>query len=144
MCEALKEARKAYTLGEVPVGAVVVRDDKIIARGHNLRETTKDAAAHAEMLAMRQAAGVLGDWRLEGVTVYITLEPCPMCAGALVQFRVPRLVFGAYDPKAGAAGTVVDLLRDERFNHQVEVIPGVLEEECRAILQQFFKELRSE
>ncbi|ACA58583.1 tRNA adenosine(34) deaminase TadA [Candidatus Desulforudis audaxviator] len=142
MREALREAEKAYAKGEVPVGAVVVQDGTIIGRGHNLREADNDASAHAELLAMRQAAQVSGDWRLSGATVYVTMEPCPMCAGALVQFRVRRVVYGTADPKAGAAGSVVELLREPRFNHQVEVIPGVLEAECREIVQRFFRALR--
>ncbi len=142
MREALAEARKACARGEVPVGAVVVRDGEIIGRGHNLRETLMDSSAHAEMLALREAAQKTGDWRLTGCTVYVTIEPCPMCAGALVQFRVSRLVYGAKDPKAGAVDSVVDLVRNPRFNHQVEVVSGVLEEECRSIIQRFFKDLR--
>ena len=142
MREALVEAEKAYRLGEVPVGAVVALGNKIIGRGHNLREILRDSSAHAEMLALREAAGLLGDWRLSGATLYSTLEPCPMCAGALVQFRVKMLVYGAVDPKAGAVDSVIDVVRQPRFNHQVEVVAGVLEEECRNILQHFFRELR--
>jgi tRNA(adenine34) deaminase len=142
MREALREAEKARRLGEVPVGAVVVVAEAIVARGHNRRETLKDATAHAELLAMREAARALGDWRLNEATVYVTMEPCPMCAGAMVQFRLKRVVYGAADPKAGAAGSVIDLLREARFNHQVEVIPGVLEAECREIVRRFFRELR--
>ncbi|MGO0121627.1 tRNA adenosine(34) deaminase TadA [Desulfothermobacter acidiphilus] len=144
MREALREAERAYARHEVPVGAVAVLEGEIIGRGHNLRETLKDATAHAEILALREAARYLGDWRLERVVLYVTLEPCPMCAGALLQFRVKTLVFGAYDPKAGAAGSVVDLLRDPRFNHQVEVIPGIMAEECAALLRRFFQQLREE
>lgn len=142
MREALKEAEKAYALGEVPVGSVVVTDGVIIARGHNLRESVNDATAHAEILAMREAAQKRGDWRLEEAAVYTTVEPCPMCAGALVQFRVKTVVYGTADPKAGAAGSIVNLLQEPRFNHQVEVIPGVLEVECREIMQRFFQGLR--
>lgn len=142
MREALAEAEKACVLGEVPVGAVVVRDGEVIGRGHNLRETLLDSSAHAEILALREAARKLGDWRLTGCTLYVTIEPCPMCAGALVQFRVSRLVYGARDPKAGAVDSIVDLVRHPRFNHQVEVISGVLEEECRAVIQRFFRSLR--
>ncbi len=142
MREALTEAEKACALGEVPVGAVVVRDGEVIGRGHNLRETLLDSSAHAEILALREAARKLGDWRLTGCTLYVTIEPCPMCAGALVQFRVSRLVYGARDPKAGAVDSLVDLVRDPRFNHRVEVISGVLEEECRAVIQRFFRGLR--
>lgn len=142
MREALVEAEKALALGEVPVGAVVAVDGRIIARGHNLRETQQDVTGHAELAAMRAAARVLGDWRLENATVYVTLEPCPMCAGAIVQARVSRVVYGAEDPKAGAAGSVVELLREPRLSHQVEVIGGILAEECAALLQRFFAGLR--
>lgn len=142
MREALAEAEKAYALVEVPVGAVVVLDGEIIGRGHNLREILKDSSAHAELLALRAAASRLGDWRLNGAVLYSTLEPCPMCAGALVQFRVKTLVYGAADPKAGAVDSVLDVVRQPRFNHQVEVVAGVLEEECRTIMQRFFRALR--
>ena len=142
MREALAEAEKAYALGEVPIGAVVVRDGEVLGRGHNLRETLADSSAHAEILALREAARTIGDWRLTGCTLYVTIEPCPMCAGALVQFRVTRLVYGAKDSKAGAVDSLLDLVRDPRFNHQVEVISGVLEEECRAVIQRFFRGLR--
>lgn len=142
MREALAEAEKAYALGEVPVGAVVVLDGVITGRGHNLREILKDSSAHAELLALREAAAQQGDWRLNNAVLYSTLEPCPMCAGALVQFRVKTLVYGAADPKAGAIDSVIDVVRQPRFNHQVEVVAGVLEEECRSILQKFFRELR--
>nr|WP_281168105.1 tRNA adenosine(34) deaminase TadA [Desulfoscipio gibsoniae] len=142
MREALAEAEKAYALGEVPVGAVVVLDDKIIGRGHNLRETLLDSTAHAEIIALRQAARHIGDWRLNGSVLYVTLEPCPMCAGAMIQFRVQTLVYGAQDPKAGAVDSIMDVVREPRFNHQVAVVSGVLEDECRAILKRFFKELR--
>ncbi|MEW6446899.1 MAG: tRNA adenosine(34) deaminase TadA [Bacillota bacterium] len=142
MREALREAEKAYTLGEVPVGAVVVVGEEVVSRAHNLRESLKDATAHAEIIALRDAAQKRGDWRLEDAVVYATMEPCPMCAGAMVQFRVKKVVYGAADPKAGAAGSVVNLLREPRFNHQVEVKAGVLEEECREIVQRFFRQLR--
>jgi tRNA(adenine34) deaminase len=142
MRQALAEAEKAYALGEVPIGAVVVLDGEIIGRGHNLREVLKDSTAHAEILALREAAGKIGDWRLNGATLYSTIEPCPMCAGALVQFRVKTLVYGAADPKAGAVDSVIDVVRQPRFNHQVEVVAGVLEEECRQIIQRFFQALR--
>lgn len=142
MRQALAEAEKAYALGEVPVGAVVVLEGKIIGRGHNLREVLKDSTAHAEILALREAAGKIGDWRLNGATLYSTIEPCPMCAGALVQFRVKTLVYGAADPKAGAVDSVLDVVRQPRFNHQVEVVAGVLEEECRQIIKRFFQALR--
>ncbi len=142
MQEALAQAEKAYALGEVPVGAVVVLGDEVIGRGHNLREVLKDASAHAEMLAMRRAASYLGDWRLNEAVLYVTLEPCPMCAGAIVQFRVGTLVYGAADPKAGAVDSLMDLVRDPRFNHRVEVVAGVLHEECGELLRRFFRELR--
>ena len=142
MLEALAEARRAAELGEVPVGAVVVVGGEIVARAHNLREGLRDASAHAELLAMREAARRLGDWRLNAATVYVTVEPCPMCAGALVQFRVGRLVYGARDPKAGAVDSLLDLVRDPRFNHRVQVVGGVLEGECAAVLQCFFGALR--
>lgn len=142
MREALDEANKAYTLGEVPVGAVVVQAGKIISRGHNLREMLNDASAHAEILAMRAAAQRIGDWRLSEATLYSTVEPCAMCAGAIVQFRVKTLVYGAADPKAGAVDSVIDLVRHPKFNHRVEVIEGVLEDECREIIQRFFAYLR--
>lgn len=143
MREALIEARKAAALGEAPIGAVVVRDGAVVARGHNYRELGHDPTAHAEIIAIRQAATALGGWRLVGCTLYVTLEPCSMCAGAMVQARLPRLVFGALDAKAGAAGSVVELLQEPRFNHQVEVIGGVLAEESGQLLKEFFRELRS-
>ena len=142
MQAALLEAEKAYAKGEVPVGAVVVLDDVIIGRGHNLRESLQDSSAHAELLAMREAARYLGSWRLNGTTLYSTLEPCPMCAGALVQFRVKLLVYGAADPKSGAVDSVMDIVREPEFNHRLEVISGIKEEECRRLLQGFFKQLR--
>jgi tRNA(adenine34) deaminase len=142
MGEALAQARAASGLGDVPIGAVVVRDGRVIARGSNRRERDRDPTAHAETIVLRQAASVVGGWRLLRCTLYVTLEPCVMCAGALVQARLPRLVYGARDPKAGAAGSVVDVLRDARFNHIVEVVGGVCEAECSALLQQFFAGLR--
>ncbi|MCO0600966.1 tRNA adenosine(34) deaminase TadA [Peribacillus butanolivorans] len=140
---ALKEAEKAQMLNEVPIGALIVIDDQIVSRGHNLRETEQNATAHAELLAINEACGSLGSWRLEKATLYVTLEPCPMCAGAILQSRVKRVVFGAHDPKAGCAGTFMDLLQDERFNHQCEVTSGVLRDECGGILTAFFRELRN-
>ncbi|MFJ7640713.1 tRNA adenosine(34) deaminase TadA [Peribacillus sp. NPDC046944] len=140
---ALGEAEKARQLNEVPIGAVIVIEDRIVARGHNLRETDQNAIAHAELLAINEACVELGSWRLEEATLYVTLEPCPMCAGAILQSRVKRVVFGAHDPKAGCAGTFMDLLQDQRFNHQCEVTSGVLEEECGGILTAFFKQLRN-
>lgn len=142
MQQALVEAQKAYDMGEVPIGAVIVKDGKIIARGHNLRETEKDPTLHAEMVAIREAAQHLGGWRLTGCELYVTIEPCPMCAGAIIQARIQRVVFGALDPKAGCAGSLYNLLQDSRFNHRVEVVGGVMEEECRRIMQDFFRERR--
>lgn len=142
MREALAEAAKAGARGEVPVGAVAVLDGAIIGRGHNLRETSRDPSAHAELTAMRAAAAYLGSWRLVGVDIYVTLEPCPMCAGALVNSRVPRLVYGADDPKAGAVRTLYQLLEDSRLNHRVEVVSGVLADECAASLRTFFAKIR--
>ena len=143
MGEALAEAQEAANLGDVPIGAVVVREGQIVARAHNRREQMRDPTAHAEIDALRQAARALGGWRLSGCTLYVTLEPCVMCAGALVQARVSRLVYGTADPKAGAAGSVVDVLRDARFNHVVEVTGGTREAECRALLHEFFAGLRA-
>ena len=143
MRAALAEAERAFEHNDVPVGAVAVRDGAIIGRGHNRREADGDPTAHAEMLALREAARALGSWRLLGVTLYSTLEPCPMCAGALVLGRLPRLVYGADDPKMGAVGSVVELLRDPRFNHRVSVTRGVLAEEAQALLECFFAGLRA-
>jgi tRNA(adenine34) deaminase len=142
MEEALAEAVQAAALGDIPVGAVVVLDGRVIARGRNRREQDRDPSAHAEMVAFRQAARHLGGWRLPGCCLYVTLEPCAMCAGAAFQARLARLVYGTADPKAGAAGSVVDLLRDARFNHVVEVTGGVREAECSALLRRFFESLR--
>ncbi len=142
MKEALLEAEAAGKLGEVPIGAVIVRNGEIIGRGHNLTETNKDPTAHAEMNAIRQAAEVLGGWRLPGCEMYVTCEPCAMCAGALVWSRIERLYIGAMDPKAGACGSVFDVVEEPRLNHQIEVERGVLAEECSQILKNFFSELR--
>jgi tRNA(adenine34) deaminase len=142
MGEALRQARRAYEAGEVPIGAVVVRQGRIIARASNQIELLKDATAHAEMLALTQAEDVVGDWRLTDCTIYITKEPCPMCAGAIVHVRLPRVVFGVGDPKAGAAGGVLNLLQFPSFNHRCEITGGVREAECRALLQRFFLEQR--
>ena len=139
---ALAEAQRAAEMGEVPVGAVLVRDGEVLGCGHNRRERDGDPLAHAEILALRQAAARVEGWRLEGTTLYVTLEPCPMCAGALVNSRVERLVYGAADPKAGYCGTLGDLVRDPRLNHRLEVAAGVLEEECSALLSGFFAALR--
>lgn len=139
---AIEEARKAEQLGEVPIGAVIVRQGEIIGRGFNLRETHYDPTAHAEMIAIRQASEHLQAWRLLDCTLYVTLEPCPMCAGAIVQARVPTVVFGAPDPKAGCAGTLMNLLQEDRFNHRVELVEEVLREECGLMLTNFFRRLR--
>jgi tRNA(adenine34) deaminase len=142
MEEALDEARAAVALGEVPVGAVVVRDGRVIGRGHNRRETDGDPLAHAELIALRQAAAATAGWRLVDCALFVTLEPCAMCAGALVNCRVSRLVYGAADPKAGFCGSLGDLVRDPRLNHRLEVVGGVLAEECGALLRSFFAGLR--
>ncbi|RIK10916.1 MAG: tRNA-specific adenosine deaminase [Acidobacteria bacterium] len=139
---ALDEAAKAGELGEVPIGCAISAGDAVIARAHNRRETDQDPTAHAEILALRAAAEKLGNWRLEGVTVASTLEPCPMCAGALVASRAGRLIFGAYDPKAGATATLYNLVQDPRLNHEVEVAGGVLGDECSDLLSNFFATLR--
>ncbi len=144
MREAIAEAEAAYRVGEVPVGAVAVHNGHIIARGHNRREEWADPTAHAEMIALRLAAQALGGWRLAGVTLYCTLEPCPMCAGAMVLGRLPHLVYAVDDPKSGAAGSVLDVVRSPRLNHQVQVTKGVLADEVRELLESFFKGLRRE
>lgn len=141
---ALDEARKAGAAGEVPIGAVVVCGGAVVARGHNRRETDADPTAHAEMIAVREASKALGRWRLSGCTVYVTLEPCPMCAGALHAARIDRCVYGATDPKAGALGTLYDIASDERLNHRYDVTAGVLADESSAILKEFFSSLRAE
>ncbi len=142
MKEAIRQAKKAGKLDEVPIGCVIVRDGKIIARGYNRRNTEKSTLAHAEIQAIRKASKVVGDWRLEDCTMYITLEPCQMCAGAIVQARIPKVVIGSRNPKAGCAGSVLDLLHVPAFNHQVELEEGVLQEECSEMLTSFFRELR--
>lgn len=142
MKEALKQAKKAYRLGEVPIGCVIVYQDKIIGRGYNKRNTKKTTLAHAELVAIEKASKAMGDWRLEDCTMYVTLEPCQMCAGAIVQARIKKVVIGTKNPKAGCAGSILNLLQMEEFNHQVELENGVMEKECTDILQQFFKELR--
>lgn len=144
MKAALKEAKKAYDINEVPIGCVIVKDDKIIAKGYNRRNTDKCVASHAEMIAMKAACKKLGDWRLEECTMYITLEPCQMCAGAIVQARIPKVVLGSMNPKAGCAGSVINVLQMEQFNHQVQIEQGILEEECSSMLSDFFKELREQ
>lgn len=144
MKEALKQAKKAAAIGEVPIGCVIVYDNTIIARGYNKRNTKKTTLAHAEIIAIQKASKHLGDWRLEGCTMYVTLEPCQMCSGAIVQSRLDKVVIGAMNPKAGCAGSVCNLLQMEGFNHQVELVTGVLEEKCTNLLQSFFKELREQ
>lgn len=142
MEEALIEAKKAYAIEEVPIGAVIVRDDIIIARAFNRRNTDKNTLAHAEMIAINEASKAVGDWRLDDCIMYITLEPCPMCAGAIVQARIPRVVIAANNKKAGCAGSIVNLLEEDRFNHQVNVTRGVLEEDSSMLMKGFFRELR--
>ncbi len=142
MREALVEAAKAGRIGEVPIGAIFVWDNQIIVRAYNLKESTGDPTGHAEILALREASKLKKHWRLSGGILYTTLEPCPMCSGAMVQARIDRLVFGAYDPKGGAAGSLMNLLQDERLNHRVEITAGILETECGQILKDFFRERR--
>lgn len=142
MKQAVKQAKKAYDKLETPIGCVIVHEDKIIARGYNKRNMKKNTLAHAEVLAINKASKVLGDWRLEDCTMYVTLEPCPMCAGAIVQARIPRVVIGSMNPKAGCAGSVLNLLQQDGLNHQVEVTKGVLAEECSGLMTSFFRELR--
>ena len=142
MKEALQEANKALLLDETPVGAVIVKEGEIIARGHNRRNTDKNPLAHAEIITINKAAKKLGDWRLEGCTLYVTLEPCPMCAGAIVQARIPKVVFGANSPKAGFAGSVMNILQLDTLNHQVDIVRGVMEEACGEILKTYFQDMR--
>ncbi|MFK9095396.1 tRNA adenosine(34) deaminase TadA [Bacillus salipaludis] len=142
MKEAIKEAKKAEELNEVPIGAVLVHDGAIISRAHNLRESEQNALAHAELLAIDQACREMGSWRLEEATLYVTLEPCPMCSGAIILSRVKRVVYGASDPKGGCAGTLMNLLQDDRFNHQSAITKGVLEWECGQMLSDFFRNIR--
>ena len=142
MKEALKQAKKAAAIEEVPIGCVIVHEGKVIARGYNKRNLKKNTLAHAEIIAMNKASKVIGDWRLEDCTMYVTLEPCPMCAGAIVQARIPRVVVGSMNPKAGCAGSVLNILQTEGFNHQVSVETGILGEECSEMLSSFFRELR--
>lgn len=139
---ALKEANKAMALGEVPIGCVIVYEDKVIGRGYNRRNTDKNTLAHAEITAINKASKKMGDWRLEGCTLYVTLEPCQMCSGAIVQARIDRVVMGTMNPKAGCAGSILNILQMKEFNHQVEIEGGVLEEECTKVLTDFFKDLR--
>ncbi|MBR6396467.1 MAG: tRNA adenosine(34) deaminase TadA [Lachnospiraceae bacterium] len=143
MKAALRLAKKAYAMDETPIGCVIVRDDKIIARGYNRRNTDKTALAHAEITAIKKACKKTGDWRLEECTLYVTLEPCQMCAGAIVQSRMGRVVMGAMNPKAGCAGSIINLLNMEKFNHRVETERGILEDECSALMSEFFANLRA-
>ena len=142
MRQALAEAVKAREAGEVPIGAVVVLKGQVISAGHNLKETLQDPTAHAEIIAIREAASKLHSWRLEETDLYVTIEPCPLCMGAILQARIRRVIFGAFDPKAGAAGSVVDLSMCRQLNHQVEIMDGVLGDECRQLLQDFFEQRR--
>ena len=142
MRQALTQARKAAALGEVPIGCVIVYKGKVIGRGYNRRNTDKSTLAHAEITAIKKATKIIGDWRLEDCTLYVTLEPCQMCAGAIIQARIPRVVIGAMNPKAGCAGSIFNILEEPAFNHQAEVTRGVLEEECSQVLKEFFHDLR--
>lgn len=143
MKEAIRQAKKAAAIGEVPIGCVIEYQGEIIGRGYNRRMADHTVLAHAEIIAIRKACKKIGDWRLEGCTMYITLEPCPMCAGAIVQARIPKVVIGSMNPKAGCAGSVLDMLHEEGFNHQVETTIGVLGENCSAMLSEFFRDLRA-
>ena len=142
MKEAIRQAKKAWKIEEVPIGCVIVYQGKIIGRGYNRRTTDKNPLAHAEISAIKKASKVMGDWRLEECTLYVTLEPCQMCSGAIVQARIPRVVVGCMNPKAGCAGSILNLLQVEAFNHQAELTTGILEEECSQMMKSFFKELR--
>ena len=142
MKEAIKQAKKAWKLGEVPIGCVIVSEEKIVGRGYNRRTIDKNTLAHAELQAIRRAGKKMGDWRLDGCTMYVTLEPCQMCAGAIVQARVRRVVIGCMNPKAGCAGSILNLLQVKEFNHQAEITKGVMEEECSGMMKEFFRELR--
>lgn len=142
MKEALKAAQDAYDAGEVPIGAVIVHNGEIIGRGFNRRNTEGNPLCHAEIIAINEAAHFMGDWRIEECTMYVTVEPCPMCAGAIVQARIPRVVYGAKNPKAGCAGSVLDVLNEPKLNHQVDVTEGVLKDECAAMMKEFFKRFR--
>lgn len=142
MEEALREAKKAAAIGEIPVGAVIVKNGRVIARGHNRTETDKDPTAHAEMIAIRNAAKVLGGWRLPECTMYVTLEPCSMCAGAIVWARIQKLVIGTMDPKAGACGSVFNIVQEPRLNHRVEIETGCMQESCAGLIKAFFRDLR--
>ncbi|MBL7565873.1 tRNA adenosine(34) deaminase TadA [Staphylococcus saccharolyticus] len=141
---AIKEAHKAMTIGEVPIGAIIVKDHQVIARAHNLRETLQQPTAHAEHIVIERASEIVGSWRLEDCTLYVTLEPCVMCAGAIVMSRIPRVVYGATDPKGGCSGSLMNLLEQPQFNHRSSVESGVLEKECSQLLQSFFKQIREQ
>lgn len=140
---AIEEAKKAFILDEVPVGAVIVKDGRVIASSHNSREIMKDATCHAEIIAIKEGCRTLGGWRLIDCDMYVTLEPCPMCAGAMVNARIKRIVFGAFEPKAGACGSIMNIAENSRLNHRIEVVSGVLEEECRGLLRDFFRNKRN-
>lgn len=142
MKEAIKQAKKAYAIGEVPIGCVIVYQDKIVGRGYNRRITDKNTLSHAELNAIKKASKVMGDWRLDDCEMYITLEPCQMCSGAIVQSRIKKVYIGSMNPKAGCAGSILNLLQVPQFNHQVDMEKGILEEECSLMLKQFFRELR--
>ena len=142
MKQAIKQAQKAYVLGEVPIGCVIVYEGKVVGRGYNRRNTDKNTLAHAEITAINKASKKIGDWRLEGCTLYVTLEPCQMCAGAIVQARIDEVVMGSMNPKAGCGGSILNILEMPEFNHQAELTTGVLQEECSQIMKSFFKELR--
>lgn len=142
MEEAIKEARKSYELNEVPIGAVIVKDEKIIARAHNMRNSEKNPLAHAEIIAISKAAKVIGDWRFDDCTMFVTVEPCPMCSGAILQARIPKLVYATENLKAGAAGSIINILQNEKFNHEVEIESGILKEEASNLMKSFFKDLR--
>lgn len=144
MKEALKEAKKAFQKKEVPIGAVIVHQNKVIGRGHNQVESLNDPTAHAEILAIGAASNYLNSWRLSGASIYVTIEPCIMCAGAIVLTRISKLFFGAFDPKKGGCGSLYNLLQDKRLNHQVEIVANVLEKDCMVLLDKFFKEIRQE
>ncbi|MBU5678182.1 tRNA adenosine(34) deaminase TadA [Alkaliphilus sp. MSJ-5] len=142
MLLAIEEAKKAFNKKEVPIGAIIVKENEVIARAHNLRETSKNAISHAELIAIQDACNLLGGWRLTDCTLYVTIEPCPMCAGAILQSRIKKVVIGAMDAKAGACGSILNLLNNPKFNHQTEIETGVLEEECSQLMKKFFKSLR--
>ncbi len=142
MILAIEEAKKAFNKGEVPIGAVIVKDNKVIAKAHNLKETSKNVIYHAEILAIKDACNFLGRWRLTDCTIYVTIEPCPMCAGAILQGRIKKVVIGAMDIKSGACGSIINILNNSRFNHQTEIETGILEEECSRLMKDFFKSLR--